>query len=78
MKGILGRKAGMTEVSTKDGKLIPVTVVEVPSNVVMQVKTVEKDGYNAIKLGVFEKKESKANRSEIGQAKKQILLLSAT
>ena len=70
MKGILGRKIGMTQVFTKDGKLIPVTVVEVPSNVVMQVKTVEKDGYNAIKLGVFEKKESKANRSEIGQAKK--------
>ena len=70
MKGILGRKIGMTQVFTKDGKLIPVTVVEVPSNVVMQVKTVEKDGYNAIKLGVFEKKEKKANRSEIGQAKK--------
>ena len=70
MKGILGRKVGMTQVFTKDGKLIPVTVVVVPSNVVMQVKTVEKDGYNAIKLGVFEKKESKANRSEIGQAKK--------
>ncbi len=70
MKGILGRKIGMTQVFTKDGKLIPVTVVEVPSNVVMQVKAVEKDGYNAIKLGVFEKKESKANRSEIGQAKK--------
>jgi large subunit ribosomal protein L3 len=70
MKGILGRKAGMTQVFTKDGKLIPVTVIEVEPNVVMQVKTVEKDGYNAIKLGVFEKKESKANRSEIGQAKK--------
>ena len=70
MKGILGRKIGMTQVFTKDGKLIPVTVVEVPSNVVMQVKTIEKDGYNAIKLGVFEKKEKKANRSEIGQAKK--------
>jgi len=70
MKGILGRKVGMTQVFTKDGKLIPVTVVEVPSNVVMQVKTVEKDGYNAVQLGVFEKKESKAIKPEIGQAKK--------
>ena len=70
MKGILGRKVGMTQVFTKDGKLIPVTVVEVPSNVVMQVKTVEKDGYNAVQLGVFEKKENKATRPEVGQAKK--------
>ena len=67
MKGILGRKAGMTQVFTKDGKLIPVTVIEVEPNVVMQVKTVEKDGYNAIQLGVFEKKEKLAN-NEIGCA----------
>jgi large subunit ribosomal protein L3 len=70
MKGILGRKVGMTQVFTKDGKLIPVTVVEVPSNVVMQVKTVEKDGYSAVQLGVFEKKEQKANKPEMGRAKK--------
>ena len=57
MKGILGRKAGMTQVFTKDGKLIPVTVVEVEPNTVMQVKTVETDGYNAIQLGVVDKKE---------------------
>ncbi|MEG0794172.1 MAG: 50S ribosomal protein L3 [Bacilli bacterium] len=69
MKGILGRKVGMTQVFTKDGKLIPVTVVEVEPNVVMQVKTVEKDGYNAIKLGVFEKKEKNANKPEMGIAK---------
>ena len=47
MKGILGRKIGMTEVFTKDAKLIPVTVIEVTPNVVMQVKTLEKDGYNS-------------------------------
>lgn len=70
MKGILGRKVGMTQVFTKDGKLIPVTVVEVPSNVVMQVKTVEKNGYNAIQLGVFDKKEKNATRAEMGNAKK--------
>jgi len=70
MKGILGRKVGMTQVFTKDGKLIPVTVVEVPSNVVMQVKTIEKDGYSAVQLGVFEKKEQNANKPEMGRAKK--------
>lgn len=70
MKGILGRKAGMTQVFTKDGKLIPVTVVEVEPNVVMQVKTVEKDGYNAVQLGVFDKKEKNATKPEMGRAKK--------
>ena len=70
MKGILGRKVGMTQVFTKDGKLIPVTVIEVEPNVVMQVKTVDKDGYNAIQLGVFEKKEKLANKPEMGNAKK--------
>lgn len=70
MKGILGRKVGMTQVFSKDGKLIPVTVVEVTPNVVMQVKTVETDGYNAIQLGVVDKKEKNANKQEVGHAKK--------
>lgn len=70
MKGILGRKVGMTSVFTKEGKLIPVTVVEVTPNVVMQVKTVEKNGYNAVQLGVIDKKEKNATKAEIGSAKK--------
>ena len=70
MKGNLGRNVGMTQVFTKEGKLIPVTVIEVEPNAVMQVKTVEKDGYNAIQLGVFEKKEKNATRPEMGNAKK--------
>ncbi len=70
MKGILGRKIGMTQVFTKDGKLIPVTVVSCEPNVVMQVKTVDTDGYNAIQLGVFEKKQNKANKAEVGRAQK--------
>ncbi len=70
MKGILGRKVGMTEVFTNEGKLIPVTVVEVTPNVVLEVKTVEKHGYNALKLGVVDKKEKNANNSEMGIAKK--------
>ena len=70
MKGILGRKVGMTQVFSKDGKLIPVTVVEIEPNTVMQVKTIESDGYNAIQLGVFEKKVKNANKPEMGRAKK--------
>ena len=70
MKGILGRKVGMTQVFTKSGKLIPVTVVSVEPNVVMQVKTVETDGYNAIQLGVVEKKEKRASKASVGHAKK--------
>ncbi len=70
MKGILGRKVGMTQVFTKDGKLIPVTVVSVEPNVVMQIKTVEKDGYNAIQLGVEDKKEKNSSRASVGHAKK--------
>ena len=56
MKGILGRKKGMTEVFTTDGKLIPVTVIEVEDNVVSQVKTKENDGYEAIQLATVEKR----------------------
>ena len=70
MKGILGRKVGMTSVFTTDGKLIPITVVECEPNVVTQIKTVEKDGYNAIQLGAFNKKEKASNKPELGHAKK--------
>lgn len=70
MKGILGRKLGMTQVFTKEGKLIPVTVIEVQPNTVMQVKTVETDGYSAIQVGMVDKKEARANKPEMGRAKK--------
>ena len=70
MKGILGRKIGMTEVFTKDGKIIPVTVVSVEPNVVMQVKTTKIDGYEAIQLGITDKKEKRATKAEMGHAKK--------
>ena len=70
MKGILGRKVGMTSVFTTDGKLIPVTVVECEPNVVTQIKTSEKDGYNGIQLGAFNKKEKSSNRPEMGHVKK--------
>lgn len=70
MKGILGRKVGMTQVFTKEGKLIPVTVVSCEPNTVMQVKTVATDGYDAIQLGVFEKKQNRANKAETARAQK--------
>ena len=69
-KGILGRKVGMTEVFTTDGKLIPVTVVSVEPNVITQIKTVESDGYNSIQLGAFDKREKVSNKPEMGHAKK--------
>ena len=70
MNGILGRKKGMTEVFTTDGKLIPVTVIEVEENVVSQVKTKETDGYEAIQLATVEKKASRSNKPETGHLKK--------
>ena len=70
MKGILGKKIGMTQVFANDGKLIPVTVVSVEPNVVMQVKTKETDGYEAIQLGFATKKEKHSNKPEVGHAKK--------
>ncbi len=69
-KGILGRKAGMTTVFTETGKAIPVTVVEVKPNAVLQVKTVDTDGYNSIQLGVEDKRENLAIKPELGIAKK--------
>lgn len=70
MKGILGRKAGMTQVFTADGTLIPVTVVVVSPNVVMQKKTMEKDGYEAVKVGFEDVPEKKANKPMKGIAAK--------
>lgn len=70
MKGILGKKIGMTQVFTTNGTLIPVTVIEVEPNVVTQIKTVEKDGYDAIQLGTGSKRESLSNKPEMGHVKK--------
>ena len=70
MKGILGRKIGMTQVFTKSGKLIPVTVVEVEPNIVTQIKTKENDGYEAIQLGFDTKREKLATKANAGHAAK--------
>ena len=70
MKGILGRKIGMTQVFTESGKLIPVTVVEVEPNVVTQIKTKENDGYEAIQLGFDTKREKLATKASAGHTAK--------
>ena len=69
-KGILGKKIGMTQIFTESGSLIPVTVIEVTPNVVLQKKTVETDGYAAIQLGYADKKENLSNKPENGHAAK--------
>lgn len=66
MKGVLSRKTGMTQVFTTDGKLIPVTVVEVTSNVILQKKTVTTDEYDAIQVGFEDKKEKLATKAHKG------------
>ena len=70
MKGILGKKIGMTQTFTKDGKLIPVTVIEVEPNVVTQIKTVEKDGYDAIQLATDTIRENLSNKPKMGHTNK--------
>lgn len=61
-KGILGRKIGMTQVFAENGELIPVTVVEASQNVVLQTKTEEVDGYNAVQIGFENKQAYKKDR----------------
>lgn len=70
MKGILGRKIGMTQVFAADGSVVPVTVIEATPNVVLQKKDEANDGYTAIQLGFADKREKRANKPEIGHAKK--------
>ena len=61
-KAILGRKLGMTQIFTEEGKVVPVTVVESGKNFVIQNKTVENDGYKAVQLGFGEVKEKKVTK----------------
>ena len=69
-KAIIGKKLGMTQIFSADGKVIPVTVVEAGPCPIVQLKTVEKDGYAAVKLGFDEVREGVLNKPEIGQFKK--------
>lgn len=69
-KGILGTKVGMTQFFTENGELIPVTVVEAAPNVVLQVKTVETDGYEAVQLGYGDLREVLTNKPAKGHVAK--------
>lgn len=69
MKGIIGKKLGMTQIFAEDGRRIPVTVVEAGPCVVLQKKTVEKDGYNAIQVGYAAKEAARATRALVGHCK---------
>lgn len=70
MSALLGKKIGMTNVFSADGKLVPVTVLQVGPCVVTQVKTKESDGYNALQLGFDEKPVEKLNKPIAGHLKK--------
>jgi large subunit ribosomal protein L3 len=65
--GLVGRKSGMTRVSTEEGDSIPVTVIEVDPNRITQVKTTEKDGYNALQVTVGSRRASRVNKAAAGQ-----------
>ena len=69
-KGILGKKVGMTQIFTENGELIPVTVIEATPNVVLQVKTVETDGYEAIQVGFQDKRDILSNKPAKGHVAK--------
>lgn len=70
MSGIIGKKIGMTSLFDENGVNVPCTLIEAGPCVVTQVKTVEKDGYNAVQLGFGEKKEKNTTKSLLGHFKK--------
>ncbi|MGN1097336.1 MAG: 50S ribosomal protein L3 [Clostridia bacterium] len=69
-KAIIGKKIGMTQIFDAAGKVIPVTVIEAGPCPVVQKKTVEIDGYEAVQVGFGEKKEKRSNKPEMGHFKK--------
>ena len=69
-KAIIGKKVGMTQIFDENGKVVPVTVIEAGPCVVIQKKTDEKDGYNALQLGFQDVKEKKLTKPELGHLKK--------
>ena len=69
-KAIIGKKVGMTQIFDADGKVIPVTVIEAGPCTVVQKKTEEKDGYNAVQLGYGDVAEKKLTKPELGHLKK--------
>ena len=72
-KALIGKKIGMTQIFDEQGKVIPATAIEVGPCTVMQIKTVEQDGYQAVQLGFGDVKESKLTKPELGKFKKNKL-----
>ena len=66
MKTLLGKKIGMTQIFAEDGTVIPVTVVEAGPETVVQIKTVEKDGYDAVQVGYEDQKPQRVNKPMSG------------
>lgn len=71
MKGILGRKVGMTQLLTAKGTVVPVTVIEAGPCFVTQIKTAEKDGYTAVQLGYQETKPKRLTKGELGHIRRR-------
>ena len=78
MIGLIARKEGMSRVFTDEGKSVPVTVLKIHSNVVSQIKTSEKDGYDAIQISAVEQSEKNQSKAEIGHLKKKQYFLQKT
>ena len=72
-KALIGKKVGMTQIFDEEGKVIPVTAIEVGPCTVTQIKTVEQDGYQAVQLGFGDVKEKKLNKPELGHLSKNKL-----
>ena len=70
MSGLIGKKIGMTSIFDESGKNLPCTVIKVGPCVVTQVRTEDKDGYDAVQLGFDDKTEKSANKAEIGHSNK--------
>ncbi len=70
MAGLIGKKIGMTSIFSAEGKNVPCTVIEAGPCVVTQVKTADKDGYEALQLGFVDKKEKRSNKAQVGHFKK--------
>lgn len=68
--GLIGKKIGMTRIYTDEGVAIPVTVVDVSGNEIVQLRTTEKDGYSAIQVGFEEQKEQRLTKPQLGHFKK--------
>jgi len=69
IRGLLGKKLGMTQLYTDDGTRVPVTVIQAGPCHVMQIKTMERDGYNAVQLGFDDRRRKNATKPESGHAR---------